>query len=502
MSGAFSCPGGFPRTAVNPLRIRAANRERVSSVHTEGNYVLYWMIANRRTTWNYSLQRAIEWARHLSKPLVIFEALRCRYPWASDRFHHFVIQGMANNHVALADKSVTYYPYLEPGPGAAKGLIETLAAQACMVVTDDFPCFFLPQMVTRVGRKIDVPLEVVDSNGILPLRAANRVFSRAFDFRRYLQKHVKPFLIEAPKAYPMSRLQLPPAAIPKEIFKKWPAADVATLSDHPKRLSEFPINHSVSVAETSGGSVAAGSTLKRFLNDRLEHYLERNQPEQENSSGLSPYLHFGHISTHQVFHEAVKRERWTVFDTAEGASGSSTGWWGTSAPLESFLDELITWREIGYNMCSRRKDYARFSSLPDWAKTTLAEHAGDPREHLYLLEEFEQARTHDPLWNAAQTQLVREGRMHNYLRMLWGKKILEWTPDPQEALAVMIELNNKYALDGRNPNSYSGIFWVLGRYDRAWGPERKIFGKIRYMSSVNTARKLKVRQYIQAYALE
>jgi deoxyribodipyrimidine photo-lyase len=147
-----------------------------------------------------------------------------------------------------------------------------------------------------------------------------------------------------------------------------------------------------------------------------------------------------------------------------------------------------------------RDDYDRFDSLPEWALKTLRKHERDERAHVYTLDQFEQAGTHDPLWNAAQTQLVREGRIHNYLRMLWGKKIIEWTPSPEAALEIMVELNNKYALDGRDPNSYSGIFWSLGRYDRPWGPERPIFGTVRYMSSENTARKFKVRGYIQKYS--
>jgi deoxyribodipyrimidine photo-lyase len=171
-----------------------------------------------------------------------------------------------------------------------------------------------------------------------------------------------------------------------------------------------------------------------------------------------------------------------------------------SEPAEAFLDELITWREVGFNMAALRpEDYDRYDSLPDWARKTLAKHARDRREHLYSLEEFEQARTHDPLWNAAQRQLVREGRIHNYLRMLWGKKILQWTASPQGAADVMIELNNRYALDGQDPNSYSGIFWVLGRYDRPWGPERPVFGTVRYMSSQNTARKVAVQSYLERY---
>ena len=171
-----------------------------------------------------------------------------------------------------------------------------------------------------------------------------------------------------------------------------------------------------------------------------------------------------------------------------------------SEAAEAFLDQLVTWREVGFNMAANRADHREFESLPDWAQRTLAEHAGDPRPHLYTLDEFESASTADELWNAAQRQLRREGVIHNYLRMLWGKKILEWTRTPREAAHFMIELNNRYALDGRDPNSYSGIYWCLGRYDRPWGPERPVFGKVRYMTSTNTARKFRVKEYVARYA--
>jgi deoxyribodipyrimidine photo-lyase len=168
-------------------------------------------------------------------------------------------------------------------------------------------------------------------------------------------------------------------------------------------------------------------------------------------------------------------------------------------PAESFLDELITWREIGYNMAAHLPGYTKFSSLPDWAKKTIAEHRDDARPDIYELDQFENADTHDEIWNAAQRELVTDGRMHNYLRMLWGKKIYEWSPDAETALEVMVHLNNKYAVDGRDPNSYSGIFWCLGRYDRAWGPERPIFGKLRYMTSDSTRRKMKLERYLERY---
>jgi len=171
-----------------------------------------------------------------------------------------------------------------------------------------------------------------------------------------------------------------------------------------------------------------------------------------------------------------------------------------SPSAEAFLDQVVTWRELGFNMAANRPDHREYESLPDWALQTLEEHEGDARPHLYSLEEFQAAATHDELWNAAQRQLLREGIIHNYLRMLWGKKILEWTAEPREAASVMIQLNNRYAIDGRDPNSYSGIYWCLGRYDRPWGPERPVFGKIRYMTSRNTARKLQLKEYLQRFA--
>ncbi len=473
------------------LRVRMAND---AAIEPAAEFVLYWMIASRRTDWNFGLQRAIEWACELKKPLLVFEPLRCGYPWASDRLHAFVIQGMADNAQRFGSrKSVLYYPYLEPKLGAGRGLLAALAERAAVVVSDDFPAFFLPRMIEAASHQVPVSLELVDSNGVLPMRAADKVFARAYDFRRFLQKTLKPD--------PLFRLRLPKLEqLPKEIARKWPAAELTDSLATPRGLKGFPIDHTVEPTTTLGGPKAAQKTLQEFLRWKLQHYdADRNQPEEDVTSALSPYLHFGHISAHQVFSELMADDGWTIDAVAEKASGSRQGWWGASPEVESFLDELITWREIGYNMAWQRPDYDQYESLPDWAKKTLAEHTADSREYFYTLEEFETAATHDELWNAAQRQLVREGRIHNYLRMLWGKKILEWSKRPESAADVMIELNNKYALDGRDPNSYSGIFWCLGRYDRAWGPERPIFGKIRYMSSENTARKVRVHDYLEEH---
>ena len=185
----------------------------------------------------------------------------------------------------------------------------------------------------------------------------------------------------------------------------------------------------------------------------------------------------------------------------EKATGSRNGWWQMTQGSEAFLDQFITWRELGYVFCHNHlSDYTSLSSLPEWAQKTIAEHKADKRPTLYTMKQLETAVTHDELWNCAQRQLVREGIIHNYLRMLWGKKIYEWSSSAEQALERLIELNNKYAIDGRNPNSYSGIFWILGRFDRAWGPVRPIFGKLRYMSSDSTHRKLNLTQYKERYS--
>lgn len=485
---------------VPALRVRAVGD---APVHESRRFVLYWMIAARRTRYNFALERALAWSRALGKPLVVLEALRCDYPWASERLHRFVVDGMSDQSAAFADTPVAYYPYLEPRPGAGRGLLAALAAHACVVVTDEFPCFFLPRMVAAAARSLDVQVQAVDGNGLYPLAATERVFTTAASFRRHLQKELPAHLGDMPMAEPLAHA--PPRdaarALPAAIRKRWPPASLGRPGASDALLSALRFDRAVEAAPVRGGARAAGETLERFVRAGLPRYLEaRNQPADPVTSQLSPYLHFGHISAHEVFRRVMARDQWTPDRMAPRATGSREGFWGASSEVEGFLDELITWREIGYNMAAKRDDYDRYESLPAWAQTTLEEHTGDPRPHLYELDEFEQARTHDALWNAAQTQLVREGRIHNYMRMLWGKKILEWTRTPRDALAVMIELNNRYALDGRNPNSYSGIFWCLGRYDRAWGPERPIFGKVRFMSSQSTARKLRVTPYLHAYA--
>jgi len=483
------------------IRIRRANDQPLRG---DGDYVLYWMTANRRLRYNFALDRALEHCEQLHKPLVVFEALRVGYRWASDRIHRFILDGMAENAGACAAHGVSYFPYVESRVDEGKGLLTALGERTCVIVTDDYPCFFLPKMVESAGKQVPVLLEAVDSNGLLPIRVAGKAAARAFDFRRFLQKELPKHLEYAPSAEPLRRAESRgKATLAKAVLAKWSAASPELLSGSDDALGRLSIDHAVKPTPLRGGSKAACRQMSMFLGQRFVCYLQdRNDPDHAVTSGLSPYLHFGHLSVHELFAEVAKRERWSAEKLSLRANGQRQGWWNMSASAEAFLDQAITWRELGFNFSARRRDHAQYESLPEWARKTLKEHARDKREHVYTSEQFEGARTHDPLWNAAQTQLVREGRIHNYLRMLWGKKILEWTRVPQDALEIMIHLNNKYALDGRDPNSYSGIFWTLGRYDRPWGPERPVFGTVRYMSSTNTARKVSVRDYVRRYSAE
>jgi len=289
------------------------------------------------------------------------------------------------------------------------------------------------------------------------------------------------------------------AALQPDVVDHWPPASPELLEGKGSALEELPIDHTVPAVPTAGGFEAARRALAAFVRDRLASYRDgHNHPDDQATSRLSPYLHFGHVSAHEVFEAVMRHERWTLGRLGPRATGMREGWWGVGASAEAFLDQLVVWRELSFNTCHRRPDdYFRYESLPAWALTTLAAHAGDPRPFHYDHSAFEQARTHDPLWNAAQSEMVRDGWMHNYMRMLWGKKILEWTTSPQEALETMIALMNRWSLDGRDPNSYAGYMWTLGKYDRPW-PELPIYGAVRSMSSDRAASKVRLKHYLAA----
>lgn len=476
-------------------RIRVLN---AAEVRAGGAYVLYWMVATRRLASNFALQRAVEWCVSLGKPLVVFEPLRVDYRWASDRLHRFVIDGMADHQRAMASRPAGYVPFVERTPGEGRRLLDSLAAWSAVVVTDDYPAFFVPAMLDAAARRLAVRLEAVDSNGLLPMRLAGKAFSTAFAFRAHLQRAFRGVLPDWPAEIPWHTLPAPTGlALPS-------GTTAGALASPDALIAALPIDHGIPPVEVHGGPVAGTARLAHFAGTLLPRYADdHNHPDIDGTSRLSPYLHFGHVSAHDVFTSVMTAERWTSRQLASSGGGKREGWWGVSPGAEAFLDQLLTWRELGFNMCTYTPDtYDRYESLPLWARTTLERHAGDPRPSRYSRDVLDRAQTHDVVWNAAQRQLVRDGWMHNYLRMLWGKKILEWSDTPEAALDTMTDLMNRHALDGRDPNSYAGYGWTLGRFDRPWSPERPIFGTVRYMSSDNTLRKLKIKAYLRRYGGE
>lgn len=473
---------------------------RPEPLRPEGDFVLYWMRLSRRTRWNFALQQAMAHAEALGKPLVVMEGLRRDLPFSSPRFHQLLLEGMQDQARAYAaHPGVRYWPMPDREPGDHSRLLQGLSRRACVTVTDAFPHHTLPAMLAQATPKLSGRLEVVDTLGLLPLSRSG-AFATAHAFRRHLQKHLAPHLLAFPHPEPLAVAQLPSAAglDLKDLLAAHPPAQLeAWLA--PGAFPELPFNSPgvLPVPGVRGGQEAASRQAQHFLSTKLARYQEdRNDPSKSGASGLSAHLHFGHLGVHEVVAGLMQQEGWNLERLGRETKGHREGWWGMSPAAEAFLDELVTWREVGHGVAAHLPQHDRYESLPAWAQASLAKHASDPRPHLYTEAQLEASETHDPIWNAAQRQLRQEGRIHNYLRMLWGKKVLEWSPSPEEGFDTLMRLNDRWALDGRDPNSVSGVAWCFGRFDRAWGPERSIYGLIRYMSSENTARKWKLQPYL------
>jgi len=482
---------------INNRRIFERNEEEPD---IEGDFVLYWMQTNHRFQYNYALEYAVEWANKLSKPLVIYEELTCDYQWASNRVHTFYLEGMKEHLDEAHEKNFNYVPFVEENPGESKKVVNALIKNACCLISDEFPVFFIKDRNKRLGSELKIPFITVDSNGIIPLGLTDKDPYNAYFFRKIMQRNFLECFTNPPNQDPMDELvNREEVSFTDEFKKYYKSADFA-LNNIEEFISGLDIRHDISILDLQGTRQAAIGKLGQFINYGLLDYDRgRDDPDEKKTSGLSPWLHFGKISEYEIVKAVLKHqpEGWDLDDITFN-KGSTGGFFNGDPNIDSFLDEVITWREVGFHFAHHRPDYAEFDSLPDWALKTLNKHAGDPRKWIYSFEELEYSRTHDEIWNAAQTQLREEGIIHNYLRMLWGKKVIEWTPDPETALEYLIELNNLYAIDGRDPNSYSGIFWCFGRFDRAW-QERPIFGKTRYMTSKSTRRKVEIKKYLKKY---
>lgn len=480
------------RPQIPSIRIQSYNEK---NIRPHKNYVLFWMISSRRLHFNFALQHAVDWCNHLGLPLILLESLTYRFPYATHRTHHFVLEGMLEHVQELqGHASVLYCPYVERSRDTSYTM-DFFAQESALIITDNTPTKEFQYMYTQAAQRTDIRIDCVDTNGLLPLASTERIFTTARSFRTHLQKEWSQSFPIFPDKDPIQKMNPKTTQISRELLssiQQWPIEDGRTLQQ------ELTV-HRNDALSLQGGRGPAQKQLERFITD-IDLYGQRPKNiEEQHTSQLSAYIHFGHISSHEIFEYITQQYNWNPKQLRTPNGGRRVGWWNLSDAADIFMDELIIWRELGFNMCSKCIDYDRYTSLPHWARTTLEEHWDDPRAYVYSIDEFEYSQTHDPLWNAAQTQLRTEGKINGYLRMLWGKKILEWSASPHKALEYMLTLNNTYALDGRDPNSYSGIFWVLGRYDRAWGPERPILGKVRYMSSESTQRKFKVHNYIKKH---
>jgi deoxyribodipyrimidine photo-lyase len=478
----------------NQARLRRLNDRPVAKT---GQYILYWMQASRRLRSNHAFDYAARCAQELAKPLVVYEGLRRDYPWASERFHSFIVAGMKDNADAARALGITYWPFVETPDRPARGLLAKIARKAALVVTDDYPCFIVPEQSRALAARTDRAVFAVDSNGVVPLSLLGEAPYAAANLRPRIHRlFVEAFENRSDAEPKLSRFAR------KTID---PPFDPADLEDPVALVASSSVDAGVGpVVDRPGGAAAARKRLLAFLRSGLKVYAtDRSQPMPPSAfhgSGLSPYLHFGHLSIEEVVAEVFRATGgWSAARIDYEHRGRREGFYGPDANANSFLDEALTWRDVGYVWHrSRRSDAVSLDrALPRWAHATLRAHASDPRAFSYSPEEWEAGATHDVLWNAAQKELVATGTIHNYMRMLWGKKVIEWSRDPDEAYATLVHLNNKYALDGRDPNSYTGILWCFGLFDRPWAPERPVLGQIRYMSSENTAKKFRLGPYLE-----
>ncbi len=427
--------------------------------------VAYWMSRDQRAHDNWALLYAQHLAQERQVPLLVVFCLAPRFLGATWRQYAFMLAGLAEVAQELEDHRIPFHLIQgDPGQAIPKWV---KARQIGLLVTDFDPLRLKKEWKEAVGQRLAIPFLEVDAHNIIPCWLASpKQEWAAYSFRPKVNRALPDFL----------------APFPTLLKHPFPADETGSGLEVTKLIDSLSLDRTVPpVTWLSPGEQAARKHLQGFLAKKLAHYdRDRNDPTQDGQSDLSPYLHFGQIAPQRVALE--------VQDSKAPRNSK-----------DALLEELIVRRELSDNYCYYNSDYDRFQGFPDWARKTLDDHRADEREYLYTLKEFEAARTHDPLWNAAQLEMVQRGKMHGYLRMYWAKKILEWTASPEEAQEVAIYLNDRYELDGRDPNGYVGIAWSLGGvHDRAWG-ERRIFGKVRYMSYKGAAGKFDVQAYIDKH---
>ena len=443
------------------------SRSRYTKAGQEGpGPVVYWMSRDQRADDNWALLTAQQLAMEKSRPLVVLFALTPNYPQAAQRHYHFLLAGLRETAAALAKHKIPLFIL----PGNPPDVVwHWLTAQsACLLVHDFDPLRHKRAWIASVAKRFAGPMLEVDAHNLVPCWLASpKLEYGAYTLRPKLHRLLPHYLTPYPKLLPH------PYALPETISPPdWPRLEQTLVCS----AAPGP------VAAKAPGTRAAVQQLGRFLSEKLPRYNEtRNDPTQRGQSGLSPYLHFGQLS-------------------AQRAALATLAAYPAGAASEAFLEELIVRRELSDNFCYYQAQYDTIECAPSWARTSLEKHRSDPRLANYAKEQLETAQTGDPLWNAAQLELVHSGGMPGYLRMYWAKRLLEWTPGPEEAQQLALLFNDRYALDGRDPNGYAGIAWSLyGVHDRAWF-ERPIFGKVRYMNANGAKKKFDVARYIQEIA--
>ncbi len=434
---------------------------------TDGECVLHWMQRAQRGTANAALNLAVHLGDTLGRPVLSVFGLTAHYPSAQRRQYRFLVDGLPETATHLAKRGVPFLVRLGP----PDEVVLQLAAEVrpAVVVTDENPLKIGRQWSRLVADGLRCALVVVDADVVVP--------SSYFPREEYAARTLRPKVHRLWDEY-LQPIPDPKAAVP------YPSGrlPIGEPIDADALLEKLGVEGIGEAPDYLGGTAEAMRRLRRFLSERLEGYAaERNEPTPYHTTELSAHLHFGHINP-------------LTIALAVRESGAP------QADIDSLLEELIVRRELAINFVARNPNYDTLSGCPSWALQTLEKHRADPRPHLYTLDQLESAETHDPLWNAAQREMVRTGRMHNYLRMYWAKKVLEWSPDAETAFHLALDLNDRYEMDGRDPNGYAGIAWAIGgKHDRPW-PERPIFGTVRFMSYESTRKKFDSASYIRANA--
>ena len=425
----------------------------------KNKYIIYWMQQSQRTHFNHALEYAIENSNKFKKPLIVYFGLTNDFPDANIRHYTFMLQGLKEVKKSLESRGINF---LLKQKSPEKGAID-FSKDACMLVVDGGYLKIQRYWRKEVSEKINCPLIQIESDVVVPIEtASNKEEYAASTIRKKIKNKLNEFL------KPVKQVRYK-----QDFFEK--NIDSINFND----ISIKDIDNSVkSVEDFIGGTSQAMKHLNIFLKEKIDKYSEkRNDPNLSFVSNMSPYLHFGQISPLKIALLVLKNE---------------------SPGNETYLEELIVRRELSMNYVYFNDNYYNFEGIPEWSKKSLKKHEKDKRKYTYSLEQLESAETHDPYWNAAQKEMIETGKMHGYMRMYWGKKIIEWTKKPKDAFHIAIYLNNKYELDGRDPNGFTGVAWCFGKHDRPWA-EREIFGNIRYMNSNGLKRKFDIDNYAKKW---